>query len=60
MREFCLITGLSCHPYPSDDAMTEEYDEGYEFVLKVKEWVRKERRKDEEEAEKKKKGKKEA
>ena len=46
MREFCLTTGLSWGPCPSLEYEKKVVAEGDEFVNKVKDWVKKARRKE--------------
>ena len=48
MREFCLVTGLKCSPYPPEAVGSKVVNDGYPFVEKVREWVKKERKKEEE------------
>jgi Domain of unknown function (DUF1985) len=46
MREFCLVTGLSCGPYPPDELKEKVVAEGDLFVDKVLQWVKEDRRKE--------------
>jgi Domain of unknown function (DUF1985) len=43
MREFCLVTGLKCSPCPRPEDTNTVVEKGWDFVLKLEAFVKKER-----------------
>jgi Domain of unknown function (DUF1985) len=50
MKEFCLVTGLKCSPYPEGNVTGQALAKGVGFLEKVKDWVKREREREAEEA----------